>query len=114
MYTKDISKETMKRMCGPQYFFSHMTWRHYRQESNLEAFRERVKTCVKASVNQVFDLPTMDDSHYITFTRYVNEVHDPIKREIYEPKVNKYLRITFIIKHIKFKNFLISRLYFIE
>ncbi|XP_029163581.1 protein crossbronx homolog [Nylanderia fulva] len=56
------------------------------QESNLEAFRERVKTCVKASVNQVFDPPTMDDPHYITFTRYVNEVHDPTKREIYEPK----------------------------
>lgn len=56
------------------------------QESNLEAFRERVKTCVKTSVNQVFDPPTMDDPHYITFTRYVNEVHDPTKREIYEPK----------------------------
>lgn len=74
-----------------------------------------MKTCVKASVNQVFDPPTMDDPHYITFTRYVNEVHDPIKREIYEPKVNKYLRITLImVKHIKFKNFLISLLYFIE
>ncbi|XP_072744217.1 protein crossbronx homolog [Anoplolepis gracilipes] len=56
------------------------------QESNLEAFRERVKTCVKASVNKVFDPPTMDDPHYITFTRYVNEVHDSTKQEIYESK----------------------------
>ena len=41
----------------------------------------------------------MDDPHYITFNPYVKEVHDPIKQEIYESKVNKY--ITFItIKHI--------------
>lgn len=50
-----------------------------------------MKACVKTSVNQVFDPSTIDDPHYITFTRYVNEVHDPIKREIYEPKVNTYL-----------------------
>lgn len=53
-----------------------------------------MKTCVKTSVNQVFDPPIIDDPHYITFTRYVNEVHDPTKREIYEPKVNKCLKIT--------------------
>lgn len=50
-----------------------------------------MKVCVKTSVNQVFDPPIIDDPHYITFTRYVNEVHDPTKREIYEPKVNTYL-----------------------
>ncbi|XP_011169499.1 AKT-interacting protein [Solenopsis invicta] len=56
-------------------------------EKNVEAFRERVKACVKESVNQVFNLPsTMDDPHYITFNQYVNEIHDPIKREIYDPK----------------------------
>ncbi|CAL1687257.1 unnamed protein product [Lasius platythorax] len=69
------------------------------QESNLEAFRERVKTCVKTSVNQVFDPPIIDDPHYITFTRYVNEVHDPTKREIYEPKSedeNKLLGLSWV------------------
>lgn len=71
--------------------FLYTYWWYYRQESNLEAFRERVKACVKISVNQVFDVPTIDDPHYITFTRYVNEVHDSVKREIYEPKVNIYL-----------------------
>lgn len=47
-----------------------------------------MKAYVKESVNQVFNPPTMDDPHYITFSPYVNELHDPIKREIYEPKVN--------------------------
>ncbi|XP_071559769.1 protein crossbronx homolog [Temnothorax nylanderi] len=56
------------------------------QEKNSEAFRERVKACVKESVNQVFNPPTMDDPHYITFNPYVNELHDPIRREIYESK----------------------------
>jgi len=61
---------------------------HCRQKNNFEAFRERVKACVKESVNQVFNPPTMDDPHYITFNPYVNEIHDPIKREIYDPKVS--------------------------
>ncbi|XP_012057211.1 PREDICTED: AKT-interacting protein-like [Atta cephalotes] len=55
-------------------------------ENNFEAFRDRVKACVKESVNQVFNSPTMDDPHYITFNSYVKEVHDPIKQEIYESK----------------------------
>ncbi|XP_018341696.1 PREDICTED: protein crossbronx-like, partial [Trachymyrmex septentrionalis] len=55
-------------------------------ENNFEAFQDRVKACVKESVNQVFNSPTMDDPHYITFNPYVKEVHDPIKQEIYESK----------------------------
>lgn len=50
-----------------------------------------MKACVKESVNQVFNPPTIDDPHYIAFNPYVNELHDPTKREIYEAKVNKYL-----------------------
>lgn len=77
--------------------------RHYRQKNNFETFRERVKACVKESVSQVFNPPTMDDPHYITFGPYVKEIHDPIKLEIYDPKVNKYLSVLFImIKCIKF------------
>ncbi|XP_011635101.1 protein crossbronx homolog [Pogonomyrmex barbatus] len=57
------------------------------QENDFEAFRERVKACVKQSVNQVFNPPTtMDDPHYITFSQYVNEIHDPVRQEIYDPK----------------------------
>lgn len=68
-----------------------INWRNYRQENNFEAFRERVKACVKESVNQVFNPSIIDDPHYITFNPYVNELHDPTKQEIYDPKVNKYL-----------------------
>ncbi|XP_012226533.1 protein crossbronx homolog [Linepithema humile] len=53
------------------------------QNNNFEVFRECVKTCVKESVNQVFN-SSIDDPHYIMFSPYVNEVHDPIKQEIYE------------------------------
>ncbi|KAL0102596.1 hypothetical protein PUN28_018119 [Cardiocondyla obscurior] len=69
------------------------------QENNFEAFRERVKACVKESVNQVFNPPTMDDPHYITFNPYMNELHDPIKREIYETKdeeENKQLGLSWV------------------
>lgn len=62
--------------------------KRYRQEKHFEAFRERVKTCVRESVNKVFNPPSMDDPHYITFSPYINELHDPIKQEIYKPKVN--------------------------
>lgn len=74
-------------MYRPEHDVRINRW-HYRQENNFEAFRERVKTCVKESVNQVFNPPTMDDPHYITFNPYVNELHDSTKREIYESKVN--------------------------
>lgn len=67
---------------------------YYRQNNDFEVFRECVKTCVKESVNQVFNSSTIDDPHYITFSPYVNDVHDPIKREIYESvKVNKCLSL---------------------
>lgn len=59
----------------------------YRQEKNFEAFRERVKISVRESVNQVFNPPSMNDPHYITFSPYENELHDSIKREIFKPKV---------------------------
>lgn len=59
------------------------------QENNFEVFRECVKTCVKKSVSQVFNSPAIDDPHYITFSPYVNEVHDPIKQEIYEPTMSE-------------------------
>jgi len=45
--------------------------------------------CVRESVNQVFNTATIDDPHYIAFSPYVNEIHDPVKQNIYEPKVYK-------------------------
>lgn len=43
---------------------------------------------MRESVNQVFNPPNIEDPHYITFSPYESELHDPIKREIYELKVN--------------------------
>lgn len=71
-------------------------YRYYRQENNFDAFRELVKTCVKESMNQIFNSPSIDDPHFITFSPYKSELHDPIKQEIYEPKVDNYLNIILI------------------
>lgn len=55
-------------------------------ENDFEAFRERTHNCVRESLNQVYDSAAIEDPHYITFSPYVNELHDPIKQEVYEPK----------------------------
>ncbi|CAL7949440.1 unnamed protein product [Xylocopa violacea] len=55
-------------------------------EKNFEVFRDRVKKCVRESLNRVYTASTVDDPHYITFTQYVGELYDTIKKEIYEPK----------------------------
>ncbi|XP_017875803.1 AKT-interacting protein-like [Ceratina calcarata] len=55
-------------------------------ENNFEAFRDRVKKCVRESLNKVYNPPTVDDPHYITFSPYIDELHESIKREIYDPK----------------------------
>lgn len=73
-----------------EYLLQSIMFKCYRQENNFEAFRERVKACVKDSVNQVFNPSTMDDPHYIIFSQYVSEQYDTVKREIYEPTKVKY------------------------
>ncbi|XP_050487375.1 AKT-interacting protein-like isoform X2 [Bombus huntii] len=55
-------------------------------ENNFETFRDRVRKCVRESLNKVYSSPVVDDPHYITFSPYVDELHNSIKREIYEPK----------------------------
>ncbi|CAK9822855.1 AKT-interacting protein [Anthophora retusa] len=68
-------------------------------ESNFEAFRDRVERCVRDSLNKVYNPPTLEDPHYITFSPYVDEIHDSIKREIYEPKEeeeNKVLGLSWV------------------
>ncbi|XP_029048726.2 AKT-interacting protein-like [Osmia bicornis bicornis] len=55
-------------------------------ENNFEAFRDRVKKCVRESLNRVYDPPPVDDPHYITFSPYVGELYDSIKQEIYQSK----------------------------
>ncbi|KAK0179767.1 hypothetical protein PV327_005488 [Microctonus hyperodae] len=55
-------------------------------ENNLEEFRSRVKKCVKESLNHVYDTPEIDDAHYIKFSVWNPEIHEPIRRKIYEQK----------------------------
>lgn len=67
--------------------------------NNFEAFRDRVKKCVRESLNRVYNPPMVDDPHYITFSPYVDELHDSIKREIYDPKEeeeNKTLGLSWV------------------
>lgn len=68
----------------------------YRQENNFDFFRERVKACVKESVSEVFNSPNIEDPHYIMFSPYESELHDSIKQEIYEPKVDNSFIIIFM------------------
>lgn len=60
---------------------------NFRLETDLASFKEQAKKCVKDSLSVVYDPPTTDDPHYITFSPYDNELHDPVKQEIYKPKV---------------------------
>ena len=68
-------------------------------ENNFEAFRERVTKCVRESLDNVYNPPTIDDPHYIAFDPYISELHDSIKQEIYEPKEedeNKALGLSWV------------------
>lgn len=58
-----------------------------RLQNNFDRFRERAKECVRESLNQVYNPPAFEDPHYITFGPYIPELHDPVKRQIYESKV---------------------------
>lgn len=55
-------------------------------QNNFDQFRERAKECVRESLNQVYNPPAFEDPHYITFSPYVPELHDPVKQQIYESK----------------------------
>lgn len=62
----------------------------FRLNVDFDAYRERAKKCVKESLSEAFNPPVTEDPHYITFSPYVNEIHDPIKQEIYEPKASYF------------------------
>ncbi|XP_021923601.1 protein crossbronx homolog isoform X2 [Zootermopsis nevadensis] len=56
---------------------------------NEDAFCENVKLCVKASQEQVYDLAPTDDLHYISFERYDDERHNPVRESIFKVKDNE-------------------------
>ncbi|XP_014214890.1 protein crossbronx homolog [Copidosoma floridanum] len=62
--------------------------------TNFERFKEEVKKSVKDSLSKVYDPPTTDDIHYITFSPYDSELHDSVKQEIYKPKDDSENKVT--------------------
>lgn len=62
-------------------------------ENDCESFKERVKECVRESLDHVYDPPTTDDPHYITFSADTSDIPDSIKEDMFklkedeEPKV---------------------------
>ncbi|XP_015172700.1 PREDICTED: AKT-interacting protein-like [Polistes dominula] len=55
-------------------------------QNNFDQFGERAKECVRESLNEVYNPPAFEDPHYITFSPYIPELHDPVKQQIYELK----------------------------
>ncbi|XP_015113898.1 protein crossbronx homolog [Diachasma alloeum] len=54
--------------------------------NNVEEFRSRARKCVRESLDHVYDPPETEDTHYIKFTSWDPEIHEPIRQKIYEPK----------------------------
>lgn len=48
-------------------------------KEDLDAFKERVKNCVKKSRDELYTPPPTNDKHYITFEKYTPELHDAVK-----------------------------------
>ncbi|KAG4071892.1 hypothetical protein HA402_006053 [Bradysia odoriphaga] len=42
---------------------------------NKSEFTKRVKECVRISRDRIYDPPTVEDKHYITFDQFDNDVH---------------------------------------
>lgn len=49
---------------------------------NKVEFLTKVKECIRIVRDQLYDPPSTDDKHYITFERYDKEVHDPTLESI--------------------------------
>ncbi|XP_046413825.1 AKT-interacting protein-like [Neodiprion fabricii] len=54
--------------------------------SNIESFQKKARASVTESLSQLYDPPSTDDPHYITFTPYDSSLHDGIKEEILKSK----------------------------
>lgn len=59
-------------------------------ENDVEEYRTRAKQCVKDSLDHVYDPPENEDAHYIKFSQWNPEIHEPIRRRIHEQQVIIY------------------------
>ncbi|XP_013117718.2 protein crossbronx [Stomoxys calcitrans] len=53
---------------------------------NRAEYISKVKHCINANKEHLYDEPPTDDPHYITFEQYNEEIHGPIKQRIREGK----------------------------
>lgn len=53
---------------------------------NREEFLAKVKDCINANKEHLYDEPPTDDPHYITFEQYSEEIHGPVKQRVREGK----------------------------
>lgn len=49
---------------------------------NREVFLERVAENVRLSCEKLYDPPPTYDPHYITFTEFNGEIHEPVLKEM--------------------------------
>ncbi|CAG9566948.1 unnamed protein product [Danaus chrysippus] len=54
-------------------------------KKNRKSFIDKVKECIVASVEHVYDDPPTDDKHYITFKPYDPSIHDNARNMMLKP-----------------------------
>ncbi|XP_047987331.1 AKT-interacting protein [Leguminivora glycinivorella] len=54
-------------------------------KTNRKIFTEKVKECVVASIDHVYDEPPTEDKHYITFKPYDSKIHDSARHQMLKP-----------------------------
>ncbi|XP_026469896.1 protein crossbronx homolog [Ctenocephalides felis] len=47
--------------------------------SNRSEFTDKVKLCVQASIEAIYDPPPTTDKHYIAFEKYNEAIHEPLR-----------------------------------
>ncbi|XP_045762118.1 protein crossbronx homolog [Maniola jurtina] len=54
-------------------------------KTNRKLFIDKVKECVASSIEHVYDVPPIEDKHYITFQHYDPNIHDTAKNVMLKP-----------------------------
>lgn len=54
-------------------------------KTNRKIFTEKVKECVVASIDHIYDDPPTEDKHYITFKPYDSNIHEVARNQMLKP-----------------------------
>ncbi|XP_057325027.1 protein crossbronx homolog isoform X1 [Microplitis mediator] len=55
-------------------------------ENNIEEYRTKAKESVKDSLDHVYDPPETEDAHYLKFSPWDPEIHEPIRQKLYQSR----------------------------